>query len=155
MFSFFFPSIRFNHFAYQAEKIADFIFEHQPIKQWPFHPKLLRYLDYRSDMAEMLVHFNQQTSTAFGWISSWIPFTNAYASRQSISIALSMAKDLYNQINTDYCRHINDVMKKQLYTPSINSMLAKTPTNQSRATSLFSNNKHHDHQSEIRRHSAR
>lgn len=137
------------------KKMADFIFQHQPTKQWPFHQKLSRYLDYRSDMAEMLVHFNQQTSTVFGWVSSWIPFTNAYASRQSIAIALSTAEDLYHQINIDYCRHINDVMKKQLYTPSIKSKLAKTQTNQPRATSLIVNNQHHNDQPEIRRRSVR
>lgn len=155
MLSFLFPRLRFNRFAYQAQKVVDFIYQHQPIKQWPFHQKLMRYLDYQNDMADMLVNFNQKTSTVGGWLSSWFPHTSAYASRRSLSIALSEARDLYHQINMDYYRHVNNEIKKQLYTPSIKSRLLTNKTNQPRATSLVVNDHCHDHQPERRRHSVR
>lgn len=155
MLSFLFPNLRFNSFAYQASKVADFIFKHQPIKQWPFHQKLIHYLDYQSDMAERLVNFNQQTSTVFGWLSSWIPFTHAYTSRQSIAVSLSAARDLYHEINIDYCRHVNNEIKKQHYTPSIKSMLQTGKTHQLRPQSLAINDYKHNTRPEERRHSIR
>lgn len=155
MLSFLFPHLRFNRFAYQAQKVVDFVFKHQPIKQWSFHQKIIRYLDYQSDMAEKLVDFSLKTSTVFGWLSSWIPSTHAYASRQSIAGSLSAARDLYHQINIEYYRHVNNEMKKQLYTPSIKSMLQASKTNQPRTQSLVVNDHHHDTQPEKRRHSVR
>ncbi len=155
MLSFLFPRLRFNYFAYQAQKVADFIFKHQPIKQWPFHQKLIQYLDYQNDMAEKLVNLNQQTSTVFGWLSSWIPFTNAYASRKAIAVSLSAARELYHQINMDYYRHVNNEMKKQLYTPSIKAMLHTSKVKQPSTQSLVVNDHRHDTQPERRRHSVR
>ena len=123
MLTFLFPAISFNQFATQSQWIADVIHQHRSIKQLPFHHKIMRYLDYQNDMAVMLAQFNQQTRSILGWISSWVPYTDAFNSRKSVSIALTKSMKLHHEIQLGYCQHVREKAKKQLHTMNIQSML--------------------------------
>lgn len=123
MLTFLFPAISFNQFAAQSQWVADVIYRHRTIKQWPFHQKIIRYLDYQNDMAMMLAQFNQQTKSVIGWVSSWIPYTDAFNSRKSVSIALTKAMKLYHEIQLGYCQYAREQAKKQLYTMNVQAML--------------------------------
>jgi len=94
-----FLSHQFNNYAYQAEYVSIIYSSGNNKKSDHLYQE---YLTYKDKISDQMLDFNNKTNSSWGWVKSFIPFTEAFNARIKLGSYLHCASRLYWDISIKY-----------------------------------------------------